>query len=450
MENERIKIVYAWIGPRGPIWNTELPNVLSFANAAEGANTTSNMWWADDLWNRIFSKNKHLFELYPAEAIETDDQRPYIYPFSLCWRVIFENYFVGGTGLLEFSHTPGHIRQLLRTGNGHILVDMSVEAFMNPTHIRTMTSYFRDSCHLPLNRIIYLTGAMNAKKLYQEYCDNYRVPNDDHNRINIIEYPSSQSVYAGQIERKELTEPTYDTEKTPEKLFLLWNRRFRNHRSLLALGLDKLGLIDRSYVSFYLRDPETPDNTFPAILDYPYLLQHGITKEDVDKFCSKLPLVLDGETNIVYMCEDRDAATRPYYQNSLVSIVTETNFNLPEVTLTEKSFKPIKEKHPFIIVGVPGVLEAMHNLGYQTFNEFWPEDYDNIQNPKDRMDRILSICHLISNWTVEQQIEFKRKVKPILEHNWQLLKKPASEFVVEQLIDIINKNVEKRKAMGNP
>lgn len=450
MENERIKVVYAWIGPRGPIWNTELPNVLSFTNVAEGARTQSTMWWADDLWNRVFSKKKHLFELYPAEAIETDDQRPYIYPFSLCWRIIFENYFVGSTGLLEFAHMPGHLRQLVRTGNGHILVDMSVEAFMNNNHIRAMTSYFRDSCHLPLNKIIYLTGAMNAKKLYADYCEHHRVPNDDYNRINIIEYPSSQTVYSGQIERNELAEPEYDTEHTTQKIFLLWNRRFRSHRSILALGLFKMGLLDKSYMSFALKDPETQENSFPGILNYDELTYFGITKEDVNEFCKLLPLVLDGETKIVNMCEDTNYFTRPFYQNSLISIVTETNFNLPEVTLTEKSFKPIKEKHPFMIVGVPGALKALKSLGYKTFNDFWPEDYDDIQDPRVRMQRILNICNTISTWSLEQQLNFKRQVKPILEHNWQLLRKPAYEFAVEQMVEIVRKNVEKRKAMGNP
>lgn len=442
--NEKIKIVYAWIGPRGPIWNTELPHVLSFANVAEGANTNSNMWWADDLWNRIFSKNKEIFELYPSQSIEIKDERPFLYPFSLCWRVLFNHYFVGGTGLLEFSHTPGHIRQLVMTGNGYFLVDLSVEAFMNPSHIRAISGYFLNSCNLPLNKIIYLTGAMNAKELYEEYCKNNNIPDNPRNRLTIIEYPSSQSIFAGQIARKELLEPVYDENLIPQKIFLLWNRRFRNHRISLALGLNKLGLIEKSFVSFYAHDPESPNVSFASILNMPELSYYGISSEDIDNFCKKLPLTLDGQTNIVDMCEDRDSATRPYYQNSLVSIITETNYNQPEVTLTEKSFKPIKEKHPFIIVGVPHVIKAMRNLGYKTFSEFWSEDYDEIQDPRARMQRILSICDEIGKWSIDQQLEFKRKVKPILEYNWQILKKPASDFVVEKLCKIIKNDLEKK------
>lgn len=445
MADEKIKVVYSWIGPRGPIWNTELPNVLSFANVAEGGHTNSHMWWADDLWNRVFSKNKDIFELTAAQSIECDDERPFIFPYSLAWRIVFENYFVGGTGLLEFSHMPGHIKQLTRTGNGHILVDMSVEAFMSDNQIRAMTSYFRDSCHLPLNKIIYLTGAMNGQELYGQYCKRFNIPNDPYNRMHVIVYPSSQSVYAGQIMRGELTEPEYDTEYLPEKLFLAWNRRFRFHRTVMALGLDKLGLVDRSYFSFNLRDPEKIEAAFPAICNYQQLEYYGINREDAEAFSKKLPLVIDGEENINNMCEDRGQASRPYYKNSLVSIITETNYDLVEVTLTEKSFKPIKEKHPFIIVGVAGALQAMRNLGFKTFNDFWPEDYDIINDPSERIQRILKICSDIGKWTPEQIIDFKRKVKPILDYNWQLLKKPAYEYAVENIVRIVRHNTQQRR-----
>ena len=47
---DKIKLVYNWIGPRGPIWNTEIPNVLSFAGASEQCAVDSHFWWNDDIW----------------------------------------------------------------------------------------------------------------------------------------------------------------------------------------------------------------------------------------------------------------------------------------------------------------------------------------------------------------------------------------------------------------
>ena len=34
--DDKIKIIYGWFGPNGPLWNTELPNILTFASTAEG------------------------------------------------------------------------------------------------------------------------------------------------------------------------------------------------------------------------------------------------------------------------------------------------------------------------------------------------------------------------------------------------------------------------------
>jgi hypothetical protein len=442
LEKERIKVVYSWIGPRGPIWNTELPHVLSFAQVAEGGQTTSRHWWADDLWNRLFRFRKHNYELYPSQSIEIDDKRPFVFPFSLAWRIPFERYFVGGTGILEFSHMPYHLRHLVRTGNGYILVDLSVEAFMSDNDIRSMSSYFRDSCSLPLNKIIYMTGCMNAAELYEEYCQKFRVPNDEYNRLQIISYPSSQQIFATNIENGTVTEPPYDENFVPEKLFLMWNRRFRTHRTQLTLALYKAGLIDRSYISFNLRDPEKQDAMFKDTFHHHTVNYLGISTEDINNFNSKLPLVIDGATQINAMCEDLNSETRQFYHNSLVSIVTETNWDLPEVTLTEKSFKPLKEKHPFIIVGVPGALRALKGMGFKTFNQFWPEDYDNIQDPNLRMQRLATICEIIGSWNQDQIRDFRRQVKPIVEHNFNMLKNPTSEIAVRKMTDIIRGNLK--------
>jgi hypothetical protein len=48
----------------------------------------------------------------------------------------------------------------------------------------------------------------------------------------------------------------------PKKLFLSWNRRFRQHRVVLALILEKLGVVDRSYISFAKQSDENSAQTF--------------------------------------------------------------------------------------------------------------------------------------------------------------------------------------------
>ena len=63
--DDKVKVVYSWFGPKGPIWNTELPNILTFSTTAEGVNPNfeSRHFWTDDIWQKQFSKSKDKFEL---------------------------------------------------------------------------------------------------------------------------------------------------------------------------------------------------------------------------------------------------------------------------------------------------------------------------------------------------------------------------------------------------
>ena len=82
-------------------------------------------------------------------------------------------------------------------------------------------------------------------------------------------------------------------------------------------------------------------------------------------------------------------------------------FATKALTLTEKSFKPSKEKHPFIIVGVNGALKSMREFGFQTFSEFWDESYDEEENQMMRLHKIIEVCKDIGNWDKEKILDFK-------------------------------------------
>jgi hypothetical protein len=325
------------------------------------------------------------------------------------------------------------------------MIDHSVEAFMTDSHLDAMYGYFRGIHGFPMHKIIYLTGCVNAEKLHNNYCIKRDIPNTVAERMTVIAYPSSHQVLSTNIVDAPEKEPEYIPEYIPEKLFLMWNRRFRQHRIEMALCLEKNNLIDRSYISFSKDDVENPSKNFENTIDYQRIFDSNanlrLNMDILNTFSSRLPLVLDGETAINKMCEDTDNETRPYYQNSLISIITETNYNLPELTLTEKSFKPIKEKHPFIVVGVPGALKAMREMGFKTFNEFWDETYDETECNEVRMQQISYLTELIGKWTPEQILDFRRKVKPILDHNYNQLKIPSSEFAVQKICKHIEEHM---------
>jgi len=436
-----IKVVYNWIGPGGAMPNDEPPNVINLSSVLGFVPIKPHRFYADGLMNKFF-KSKD-FEIAPSFGLDRETR--FVYPFSLTWRIPFNQYFYNKNGLLEWAHVPNHIIHYVRNLHGYFLIDMSVEAYIDPQHLKSLHGYFSDH-QIPLHKIIYLTGCMNANERYLEWCKINNIPSDIENRLTIISYPTSHTPVA-QHAQNIANEPNYNVETVPSKLFLSWNRRFRPHRIGLSLLLENEGLIDRSYFSMNKVSDESSYDTFFEHRDHAVRL--GIGLDVVERLDNKLPLTIDGEKDIGRMCGDFDNATRKFYQDSLVSLISETNFLELEVTLTEKSFKPIKEKHPFITVGAPGTLKALQRLGFKTFSEFWSEEYDNIQQPWDRLKEISRICVEISKWDNNKILEFKRNVKNILEYNYNNLKIDTALNVSTQIANKINgKNMKKILVCG--
>lgn len=428
MFKKDVKVAFNWIGPRGPIPNTEVPSILHLAAVAESGRIVGSRTWLDSLWHLLFC-NQPGYDISPTNFLGLHD--PFIFPMALYWRVPFGTYFYYGSGLLEYSDISDHTLNHMRVNMGFLLIEHSAETAIEHSHLHLMNTYFT-SHGIPQNKIFYLTGCANGPELYEWWCMKEGI-SDPRNKMNIIPYPiSQQSLALSYFDFYKPKEPEYDSEKIPQKLFLSWNRRFRPHRVALAVGLEKNGLIDRSYVSMSKNDPEQPHLQFPEMNPY-YISGLEVTEQDRINLINKLPLVLDGETDNNRMCQDFDDANRPYYQDSLVSLVTETNFDALEVSLTEKSYKPMKEKHPFIIVGAPGVLRCLKNWGYKTFGEFWDESYDNENDPRNRMRLIIETCKDIASWDNEKIKDFRRRVKPILDHNYQLIKIPPSTTIAKQI-----------------
>jgi hypothetical protein len=206
----------------------------------------------------------------------------------------------------------------------------------------------------------------------------------------------------------------------------------------MSVNLERHHLVERSLVSFSDEDPDYPGCSTNSSFDKVRLADtFAIDDSCIQRFINRLPLKLDDETNITAMCQDYGNKTRQFYQQSLVSIVTETNFYDNEISLTEKSFKPTKEKHPFVIVGVKGALKGMHELGFKTFGEFWDESYDNIADHDERMRKLMEVIAYIGTWTNEQILDFRNKVKPILDHNYEVIRTASTRHAVEKISNIV-------------
>jgi hypothetical protein len=106
------------------------------------------------------------------------------------------------------------------------------------------------------------------------------------------------------------------------------------------------------------------------------------------------------------------------YNQTAYSLVAETNFDNRFNFYTEKVVKPMMAKRLFVAIAGQHYLRNLKNLGFQTFDGIIDEEYDSIQDPKTRwtaaIDQIQSLIHTPQELVLE-------KVKPIAEHNYQLI-----------------------------
>ncbi len=79
------------------------------------------------------------------------------------------------------------------------------------------------------------------------------------------------------------------------------------------------------------------------------------------------------------------------YIDTYFSLVSETVHRFPYSFRTEKIWKPVAIGHPFVVIANQGYYRDLHNLGFKTFGHLIDESFDQIENNKDRMDRIVSI-----------------------------------------------------------
>lgn len=101
-------------------------------------------------------------------------------------------------------------------------------------------------------------------------------------------------------------------------------------------------------------------------------------------------------------------------------ITLDTNF-LDCITFTEKTYKFIMAKIPFVLCGMPGALAVLRELGYKTFSPWINEAYDTIENDEDRAvaiaEEIERLCSMSDEWWLEAQ----KELLPRLEHNFNYL-----------------------------
>lgn len=154
-----------------------------------------------------------------------------------------------------------------------------------------------------------------------------------------------------------------------EKKFLCFNRNIKPHRIWFYYALIKSDMLNEGYVSYHLpkinpKEYSSVSNSHWTLKRIPAELHNDFKQTNARKMYPRMLDKLDTKAIINY-----GSGPRQYYDNSLLSIVTESdsvkNF------ITEKTYKAIANLHPFFIVGNPDQHALLRQRGYHTFEELF-------------------------------------------------------------------------------
>ena len=96
---------------------------------------------------------------------------------------------------------------------------------------------------------------------------------------------------------------------------------------------------------------------------------------------------------------------------------------------TEKTWRVILCKRPFIAATTPYFLKGLKQLGFKTFSPYIDESYDTIENNSERLKTLLAESKRLINLPEDEYNAVVEGCKDICEYNYQLLKTHRSEIV---------------------
>lgn len=219
------------------------------------------------------------------------------------------------------------------------------------------------------------------------------------------------------------------------KKYTCLNRMDKPFRKLFASSLWYHGLADNGYFSYTGMRYQREYNEHLIDPVYKWDSHWQNVDQLFDNFSMHIPFKADELDDIGH--NNHKLIDTRFYQDAYFNFVVETHFSKHNIFLTEKTFKPILNLQPFTIVGAPGSLKLLRDLGYETFGDWIDESYDKIKNDEDRMFECFALAYEINQKSHEDLITMTKEMIPVLAHNQQVLlnsKRERLEKLIKQIL----------------
>jgi hypothetical protein len=219
-----------------------------------------------------------------------------------------------------------------------------------------------------------------------------------------------------------------------DKVFICYNHlmsKYRSYRLHLVSNLISQDLVKHGRVSLFLQDqqgtwqntiqdPETPLDNRARVKIYHTL--KNVTE----------PMIIDTRTptGSLSASVNIDDLT-----SALFHVVTETVFFQDKLHLTEKVFKPIVAKRPFLLAAAPGNLAYLKSYGFKTFDRWIDESYDTETDHYVRIEKITFEIAKLCAMPTPVLKQMHAEMQQVLEYNFQHFYTTFKDLIVNELVD---------------
>ena len=222
------------------------------------------------------------------------------------------------------------------------------------------------------------------------------------------------------------------------KVFMSLNRLVTNDRSyrlaLVSLFLEK-NLIDKGVVSLHLND-QGWGNWIDELSNPNTKLSH-YQIEFIKKHVGRLTgsIIADTDNPRGSLSADAGSTELSFNKSALWHVVSETVFYYDKLHLTEKIFKPIVSKRPFIMVAAPGNLAYLKSYGFRTFDHWIDESYDSEKDNLIRLEKIATEVEKLCNLSPADLKKMHAEMKEDLEFNFNHFYGIFKNIIVREMLD---------------
>jgi hypothetical protein len=226
--------------------------------------------------------------------------------------------------------------------------------------------------------------------------------------------------------------------------FITFNRIITNDRSYriyFVSLLKEAGLLDKGLISFGVTDDLFDDWQDEVADPNTKLSQHARQHSerhltDISKLVIDSPNIPgSASANIPRTIEGWWPNNDQPNTDAFWHVVTETVFYYDKLHLTEKIFKPIVSKQPFMLLAAPGNLAYLKSYGFKTFDSIIDESYDRIQDHDSRTEAVVRQLHWYCSLSDQEKINVMRQLEPIIEHNFDHFYGEFKQIITRELLD---------------